>query len=131
MDYRIQSRGGKGIKTINVTEKNGPVVGLKVVKTEEDLMIITASGTLIRTSMGEISTMGRNTQGVRLINIRDDDSVATVCRANKNEEQDELLEELLEGGEAGEGSSLSSVDPTLETNTEDTEGNDPESSEGE
>ncbi|MCF2716681.1 DNA gyrase subunit A [Paenibacillus sp. 203] len=130
-DYRIQSRGGKGIKTINVTDKNGPVVGLKVVKTEEDLMIITASGTLIRTSMGEISTMGRNTQGVRLINIRDDDSVATVCRANKNEEQDELLEELLEDGEAGEGSSLSSVEPTLEMNTEDTEGNDPESSEGE
>ncbi|MDQ0048380.1 DNA gyrase subunit A [Paenibacillus polymyxa] len=131
VDYRIQSRGGKGIKTINVTDKNGPVVGLKVVKTEEDLMIITASGTLIRTSMGEISTMGRNTQGVRLINIRDDDSVATVCRANKNEEQDELLEELLEDGEAGEGLSLSSVEPTLETNTEDTEGNDPESSEGE
>ncbi|QYK59748.1 DNA gyrase subunit A [Paenibacillus sp. S25] len=130
VDYRIQSRGGKGIKTINVTDKNGPVVGLKVVKTEEDLMIITASGTLIRTSMGEISTMGRNTQGVRLINIRDDDSVATVCRANKNEEQDELLEELLEGGEAGEGSSLSSVEPTLETNTEGAEGN-PESSEGE
>ncbi|WP_311080870.1 DNA gyrase subunit A [Paenibacillus polymyxa] len=130
VDYRIQSRGGKGIKTINVTDKNGPVVGLKVVKTEEDLMIITASGTLIRTSMGEISTMGRNTQGVRLINIRDDDSVATVCRANKNEEQDELLEELLEDGEAGEGSSLSSVEPTLGTNTEDTEGNDPESSEG-
>ncbi|KOS03337.1 MULTISPECIES: DNA gyrase subunit A [Paenibacillus] len=131
VDYRIQSRGGKGIKTINVTDKNGPVVGLKVVKTEEDLMIITASGTLIRTSMGEISTMGRNTQGVRLINIRDDDSVATVCRANKNEEQDELLEELLEDGEAGEGSSLSSVEPTLETNTEGAEGNDPESSEGE
>ncbi|MBP1173931.1 MULTISPECIES: DNA gyrase subunit A [Paenibacillus] len=131
VDYRIQSRGGKGIKTINVTDKNGPVVGLKVVKTEEDLMIITASGTLIRTSMGEISTMGRNTQGVRLINIRDDDSVATVCRANKNEEQDELLEELLEGEEAGEGSSLSSVEPSLETNTEGAEGNDPESSEGE
>lgn len=90
VDYRIQSRGGKGIKTINVTDKNGPVVGLKVVKTEEDLMIITASGTLIRTSMGEISTMGRNTQGVRLINIRDDDSVATVCRANKNERNEYL-----------------------------------------
>ncbi|MGQ3477416.1 DNA gyrase subunit A [Paenibacillus sp. TY11] len=130
VDYRIQSRGGKGIKTINVTDKNGPVVGLKVVKTEEDLMIITASGTLIRTSMGEISTMGRNTQGVRLINIRDDDSVATVCRANKNEEQDELLEELLEDGEAGEGST-SSAEPTLETNTEGAEGNDPESSEDE
>ncbi|AZH27404.1 MULTISPECIES: DNA gyrase subunit A [Paenibacillus] len=131
VDYRIQSRGGKGIKTINVTDKNGPVVGLKVVKAEEDLMIITASGTLIRTSMGEISTMGRNTQGVRLINIRDDDSVATVCRANKNEEQDELLEDLLEDGGTGEEPTLSSAEPTLEVNTEDTEGNDSESSENE
>ncbi|AHM63740.1 DNA gyrase subunit A [Paenibacillus polymyxa] len=128
VDYRIQSRGGKGIKTINVTDKNGPVVGLKVVKAEEDLMIITASGTLIRTSMGEISTMGRNTQGVRLINIRDDDSVATVCRANKNEEQDELLEDLLEDGGTDEELTLSSAEPTLGANAEDTEGNDSESS---
>lgn len=94
-DYRVQSRGGKGIKTINVTDKNGAVVGLKIVKSEEDLMIITASGTLIRTSMEGISTMGRNTQGVKLINIREDDAVATVCRADKNEEQedDELNDE--------------------------------------
>ncbi|RUT33768.1 DNA gyrase subunit A [Paenibacillus zeisoli] len=92
-EYRIQSRGGKGIKTINVTEKNGSVVGLKVVKDEEDLMIITSSGTLIRTSMAGISTMGRNTQGVRLINIRDEDSVATVCRTDKTEEAEELLDE--------------------------------------
>lgn len=87
-EYRTQSRGGKGIKTINVTEKNGTVVGLKVVKDDEDLMIITASGTLIRTSMEGISTMGRNTQGVKLINIREDDSVATVCRSDKSEEED-------------------------------------------
>lgn len=86
-EYRIQSRGGKGIKTINVTEKNGSVVSLKVVKDEEDLMIITSSGTLIRTSMSGISTMGRNTQGVKLINIREDDSVATVCRSDKSEEE--------------------------------------------
>ncbi|USB33278.1 DNA gyrase subunit A [Paenibacillus sp. YPG26] len=92
-EYRIQSRGGKGIKTINVTEKNGPVVGLKVVKDEEDLMIITSSGTLIRTSMAGISTMGRNTQGVKLINTRDEDSVATVCRTDKTEEAEELLDE--------------------------------------
>ncbi|WP_025716027.1 DNA gyrase subunit A [Paenibacillus sp. 1-18] len=130
-DYRIQSRGGKGIKTINVTDKNGPVVGLKVVKTEEDLMIITASGTLIRTSMDEISTMGRNTQGVRLINIREDDSVATVCRANKNEEQDELLEELLEDGEASGDTSPSGAEPVLDMDTEDTEGSESESSENE
>lgn len=88
-DYRIQSRGGKGIKTINVTEKNGLVTGLKVVKDDEDLMIITSSGTLIRTSMEGISTMGRYTQGVKLINIREDDSVATVCRSDKTEEEPE------------------------------------------
>lgn len=95
LEYRRQTRGGKGIKTINVTDKNGTVVSLKVVKDEEDLMIITSSGTLIRTSMEGISTMGRNTQGVKLINIREDDSVATVCRSDKSEEEDELNEEML------------------------------------
>ncbi|WP_044481595.1 DNA gyrase subunit A [Paenibacillus antibioticophila] len=95
-EYRIQSRGGKGIKTINVTGKNGAVVSLKVVKDEEDLMIITSSGTLIRTSMSGISTMGRNTQGVKLISIREDDSVATVCRSDKSEEEPE---NALEGAE--------------------------------
>ncbi|GGN95269.1 DNA gyrase subunit A [Saccharibacillus kuerlensis] len=94
-EYRIQTRGGKGIKTINVTEKNGPVASLKVVKTEEDLMIITTSGTLIRTSMDGISSMGRYAQGVKLINIREDESVATVCRIDKSEESDE--DELAEG----------------------------------
>ncbi|MFD0698478.1 DNA gyrase subunit A [Paenibacillus sp. GCM10027628] len=88
-EYRIQSRGGKGIKTLNVTEKNGPIVGLKVVQEDEDLMIITASGTVIRTSMGGISMMGRNTQGVKLINIREDDEVGTLARVQKNEEQGE------------------------------------------
>ncbi|MUG84735.1 DNA gyrase subunit A [Paenibacillus timonensis] len=110
-EYRSQSRGGKGIKTINVTDKNGTVVGLKVVKDDEDLMIITASGTLIRTSMEGISTMGRNTQGVKLINIREDDSVATVCRSDKSEEEDqdgdaELSEDqdqAVEGNEAESG----------------------------
>jgi DNA gyrase subunit A len=85
-EYRIQSRGGKGIKTLNVTPKNGPVVCLKVVSDEEDLMIITALGTIIRTSMSGISIMGRYTQGVRLINIREDDEVATVARVQKSEE---------------------------------------------
>lgn len=104
-DYRIQSRGGKGIKTINVTEKNGPVVGLKVVKDDEDLMIITSSGTLIRTSMAGISTMGRYTQGVKLINIRDEDSVATVCRSDKSEDEDtEDTEEASVGNQVSEDS---------------------------
>ncbi|WP_338541204.1 DNA gyrase subunit A [Paenibacillus tundrae] len=109
-DYRMQTRGGKGIKTINVTEKNGAVVSLKMVKTEEDLMIITSSGTLIRMSMEGISTMGRYTQGVKLIHIRDEDAVATVSRIDKNEDEpDELLEEL-EAGEAAEGEAEPSTD---------------------
>lgn len=98
-DYRSQTRGGKGIKTINLTDKNGLVVGLKVVKSDEDLMIITTSGTLIRTSMDGISTMGRYAQGVKLINIREDDAVATLCRADK--EEDELPGH--EDGEEGQG----------------------------
>ncbi|CAM3759582.1 MULTISPECIES: DNA gyrase subunit A [Paenibacillus] len=105
-DYRVQTRGGKGIKTINITEKNGPVVALKVVKSEEDLMIITASGTLIRTSMEGISTMGRYAQGVKLINIREDDSVGTVCRADKSDEPENDGEE----GEVEEG-----IDPSEPT----------------
>ena len=88
-EYRIQSRGGKGIKTLNITEKNGSVVSLKMVADDEDLMIMTSAGTLIRTSIAGISTMGRNTQGVKLINIREDDAVATVTRVSRAEESDE------------------------------------------
>lgn len=109
-DYRSQTRGGKGIKTINITEKNGPVVALKVVKSEEDLMIITASGTIIRTSMEGISTMGRYAQGVKLINIREDDSVGTVCRADKSDEPEADEEEGQEGID-----SIESAEPTEPT----------------
>ncbi|WP_438445196.1 DNA gyrase subunit A [Gorillibacterium sp. sgz5001074] len=93
-DYRIQTRGGKGIKTLNITDKNGPIVGLKVVQEEEDLMIITAQGTIIRMSMSGISMMGRNTQGVRLIHIKEDDEVSTVTRVQKSEnDPDEGVED--------------------------------------
>ncbi|SDX00815.1 DNA gyrase subunit A [Paenibacillus sp. CF384] len=102
-EYRSQSRGGKGIKTLNVTERNGAIVSLKVVQNDEDLMIMTSGGTLIRMSMAGISTMGRNTQGVRLINIREDDSVATVTRVARNDESDNSDEEL--DGEETEGTS--------------------------
>jgi len=96
-EYRTQTRGGKGIKTLNVTDKNGAIVGLKVVNNDEDLMIMTTSGTLIRTSMSGINTMGRITQGVKLINIRDDDSVATVARAPRSEDDAESDETEGEG----------------------------------
>lgn len=91
-DYRIQTRGGKGIKTLNITGKNGPIVGLKVVKEDEDLMIVTAQGTIIRMSMDGVSQMGRNTQGVRLINIKEDDEVSTVTRVQKSETDSEVNE---------------------------------------
>lgn len=118
-DYRIQSRGGKGIKTINVTDKNGAVVGLKVVQDGEDLMIITASGTIIRTSMSGISQMGRYTQGVKLINIRDDDSVSTVSRCDKTEDDpedssEELSEEAEQHPGITEGESPSASEPESE-----------------
>lgn len=122
-DYRSQTRGGKGIKTINLTDKNGPVVGLKVVKKDEDLMIITTSGTLIRTSMDGISTMGRYAQGVKLINIREDDAVATLCRADKNEEDESEEVEGLEGLE-GQDTVEESGDidqPEILTEDEDTD----------
>ncbi|GAA4867542.1 DNA gyrase subunit A [Paenibacillus vulneris] len=105
-EYRLQSRGGKGIKTLNVTPKNGPVVGLKIVQDDEDLMIITALGTIIRTSMSGISMMGRYTQGVKLINIRDEDEVSTVARVEKSEESSDEQdgeENSIETNEPGEG----------------------------
>lgn len=78
-EYRIQNRGGRGVRTLNITEKSGNCVALKVVRPEEDLLIITASGTIIRVSMQEISSKGRYTQGIKLINIRDEDEVGTVA----------------------------------------------------
>ncbi len=106
-EYRTQSRGGKGIKTLNVTEKNGPIAGLKMVEDGEDLMIMTASGTMIRMNMDTISSMGRNTQGVRLINIRDEDSVATVTRVARSEE---IQEEDEEPGDAPAGDEEAGTD---------------------
>lgn len=91
-EYRIQSRGGKGIKTCNITEKNGSVVAVKTVTGEEDLMLITASGILIRIAVSDISRMGRNTQGVKLIRLSDDNEheyVATVAKVPKEEKENE------------------------------------------
>ncbi|MBD3109317.1 DNA gyrase subunit A [Bacillus sp. AGMB 02131] len=87
-EYRIQSRGGKGIKTCNITDKTGPLVAIKSVTGEEDLMIITAAGVIIRTAVDSISVTGRNTQGVKLIRLGDDDNefVSTVGIVEKEEE---------------------------------------------
>jgi DNA gyrase subunit A len=92
-EYRIQSRGGKGIKTCNITEKNGPLISVKTVTGEEDLMIITAGGVLIRMAVGDISILGRNTQGVKLIRLAEDEYVATVAKVEREPEGIEDLEE--------------------------------------
>lgn len=85
-DYRITSRGAKGVRTLDVTEKTGPLVAMKTVTEDNDLMIINRSGMTIRTSVSEIRVAGRATQGVKLINLRGNDSIAAVSVVAKTEE---------------------------------------------
>jgi DNA gyrase subunit A len=79
-DYRVTNRGGKGVKTINVTEKTGSLIAIKNVTDTDDLMIINLSGIIIRMGVSELRVMGRATQGVRLINLKDDDGIAAVAK---------------------------------------------------
>ena len=95
-EYRLTHRGSKGVKALNVTEKNGMLVSLKAVTGDEDLVIITDSGIIMRMSMDQISTLGRATQGVRLIKLKDDQKVATVSTIMKEEESEENNEESVE-----------------------------------
>ncbi|WP_285852370.1 DNA gyrase subunit A [Robertmurraya korlensis] len=92
-EYRIQGRGGKGIKTCNITDKNGSLVAMKAVTGEEDVMLITTGGVLIRMAVSDISTMGRNTQGVRLIRLNESEEefVATVAMVEKEEEKEDVI----------------------------------------
>ena len=85
-EYRKTNRGGKGVKTLNITEKTGSLVAMKNVTDENDLMIINRSGLTIRMEMSDIRIAGRATQGVRLINIKDGDSIAAVSAVSKNED---------------------------------------------
>ncbi len=92
-EYRLTHRGSKGVKTLNVTEKNGNLVSIRTVTGEEDLLLITDKGTIIRLSLEQISTLKRATQGVRLINLKDNCTVATVATVIKEDENNETLEE--------------------------------------
>jgi DNA gyrase subunit A len=95
-DYRITNRGGKGVKTINITEKTGKLIAIKDVTEDNDLMIINRSGLTIRLAVSEIRIAGRATQGVRLINLREKDSIAAVAKVNKTEETEEINENINE-----------------------------------
>lgn len=85
-DYRITNRGGKGVKTINITDKTGKLIALKDVNDQYDLMIITQAGNVLRIPVSSLRVMGRATQGVRLINIRENDSIASVAYVEVSEE---------------------------------------------
>jgi DNA gyrase subunit A len=86
-DYRITNRGGKGVKTISITEKTGGLVSIKNVSDSDDLMIINKSGIAIRMGVEDLRVMGRATQGVRLINLKDNDSIAAVAKVMKDEDE--------------------------------------------
>ena len=91
-EYRVQSRGGYGLKTLHVTDRNGPLVAMKAVDGTEDLMLITIHGVLIRMDINDISVIGRSTQGVRLIRLGEDEVVATVAKVEKEEDEEETTE---------------------------------------
>jgi len=92
-DYRITNRGGKGVKTMNITEKTGKLVGILNVKNNDNLMIINQSGLTIRLELDKVRVMGRNTQGVRLINLKNGDSIASVAKIEVSESEEEFIDD--------------------------------------
>jgi DNA gyrase subunit A len=109
--YRITNRGGKGVKTISVTEKTGHLVAIKTVTDDDDLMIINKSGIAIRMAVADLRVMGRATQGVKLINLKGSDSIAAVAKVMKEDEEETFDDE---------GSNLDVVNDgaTLDSNEE-------------
>ena len=103
-DYRITNRGGKGVKTINITEKTGGLIALKNVTDADDLMVINKSGITIRIGVDTLRVMGRATQGVKIIRLKDEDSIASVAKVSKFEEEvvDESEESTNENSETKE-----------------------------
>ena len=124
-DYRKTNRGGKGVKTLNITDKTGKLVAIKSVTDENDLMIINKSGITIRLKVAEVRIMGRATQGVRLINLeKRNDQIGSVCKVTSEEEEvtDENsntdLENITEGESGGTTNSDTNSDLTAEANSE-------------
>ncbi|MEO5911832.1 MAG: DNA gyrase subunit A [Pelobium sp.] len=123
-DYRVTNRGGKGVKTINVTEKTGQLVSIKDVTDKDDLMIINRSGIVIRIAMSHLRVMGRATQGVRLITFKGNDSIASVAKVEHDEEEEVDTEVLAVDGEV-----LEVAPDDVEEEEETTEESDPENEE--
>ena len=106
-DYRITNRGGKGVKTLNVTDKTGDLIAILNVTDEHDLMIINKSGIVLRMKVAEMRQMGRATQGVRLINLRNNDEIASVTRVMPEDDEELDYEGEQEGGDSPETDSES------------------------
>lgn len=113
-DYRITNRGGKGVKTLNITEKTGSLIGLANVTDEDDLMIINQSGVTIRLSISEVRVAGRNTQGVKLINLKKD-SISSITRVPGEKDEEEFDDEENEGVTGEESTGEISDSTTSET----------------
>jgi DNA gyrase subunit A len=95
-EYRITNRGGKGVKTINITEKTGNLIALKDVTDNHDLMIITQNGNILRSPVSALRIMGRATQGVRLINLKENDTIASVACVLVNDDENENISDASE-----------------------------------
>jgi DNA gyrase subunit A len=93
-DYRITNRGGKGVKTISITDKTGKLVTIKTVTDSDDLMIINKSGIAIRMEVAALRVMGRATQGVKLINLKGDDTIAAVAKVMNDDDPIEDVNEI-------------------------------------
>ena len=112
-EYRITNRGGKGVKTINITEKTGDLISIQAVTDENDLMIINRSGVTIRTKVDQIRVAGRATQGVKIINLREGDVIASVMAVPVSEEEEIDATAVVEGG--AEGMTEPNAEPTVQT----------------
>ena len=113
-DYRITNRGGKGVKTINISEKTGELVAIKNVTDNDDLMIINKSGVAIRMAVEDLRVMGRATQGVRLIKVREEDSIAAVAKVMHDEDQIDAVDAEAAENLAQDGASESTPEQTEE-----------------
>ena len=119
-DYRITNRGGKGVITLNITEKTGNLIAIQSVTDEDGLMIINKSGVAIRVGMDDLRVMGRNTQGVRMINLKNNDEIAAVAKVMMDKEVEEETEETVENNdeETQNQAPLESQEDTLNKNEE-------------
>ncbi len=127
LDYRETNRGGKGVITLNITEKTGDLIAIQNVTDEDGLMIINKSGVAIRMGMDEMRVMGRNTQGVRMINLKKNDEIAAIAKVEKDKDVEDDAEENEEGGIVENNQeNISVADPENENPATDTDTTDSE-----